>query len=93
MAHWDKGFPDQILRVQHEDGINDLEGQVRRILDYCGLQFEEACVEFHKNTRAVKTPSSEQVRQPIYRGAMTQWLNYKPWLSELIDTLDISLEK
>ncbi len=88
MEHWDKVFPDQILRVQHEDVINNLEGQVRTILDYCGLQYEQACVEFHKNTRVVKTPSSEQVRQPIYRSAMTQWLNYKPWLNELIDTLD-----
>ncbi len=70
MRHWDAVLPGRVLRVQHEDLVNDLEGNVRRLLDYCGLEFEPACVEFHKTERSVRTASSEQVRQPIYpRGA------------------------
>ncbi|MEI9889309.1 MAG: hypothetical protein WDN45_00495 [Caulobacteraceae bacterium] len=63
--------------------IDDLEGSVRRILDYCGLPFEEACVDFHKNRRSVRTPSSEQVRQPIFRDGLDQWRKYEPWLDPL----------
>ena len=67
MAHWDTMLPGRVLRVRHEDVIEDLEGQVRRLLDYCGLPFEQGCVDFHRTKRAVKTPSSEQVRRPINR--------------------------
>ncbi len=66
MRHWDGVLPGRILRVHHEDVIADLEGSVRRMLDHCGLEFEPACIEFHKNRRSVRTPSSEQVRQPIF---------------------------
>ena len=83
MRHWDAVLPGRVLRVQHEDVVDDLEGQVRRILDYCGLPFEEACVDFHKNTRSVRTPSSEQVRQPIFRDSLDQWLRFEPWLDSL----------
>ncbi|MEY3658128.1 MAG: hypothetical protein RL425_889 [Pseudomonadota bacterium] len=83
MDHWDAVLPDRVLRVQHEDVIDDLEGSVRRILDYCGLPFEEACVEFHKTKRSVRTPSSEQVRQPIFRDGIDQWKNFEPWLEPL----------
>ncbi len=83
MAHWDEVLPGAVLRVQHEDVIDDLEGQVCRLLEYCGLPFEQACVEFHKTKRTVKTPSSEQVRQPIYRDGLAQWRHFEPYLQEL----------
>jgi hypothetical protein len=68
--------------------VDDLEGQVRRILDYCGLPFEQACVDFHQTERAVKTASSEQVRQPIYSSSLNLWENYQSHLSELIEVLE-----
>jgi tetratricopeptide (TPR) repeat protein len=83
MRHWDEALPGRVLRVQHEDVIDDLEGQVRRILDYCDLPFEQGCIEFHKNKRAVRTPSSEQVRQPIFRDGLDSWKTYEPWLEPL----------
>ena len=87
MRHWDAVLPGRVLRVQHEDVIDDLEGSVRRILDYCGLPFEAACIEFHKTKRSVRTPSSEQVRQPIFRDGLDQWKNYEPWLGPLREAL------
>jgi hypothetical protein len=83
MDHWDTVLPGRVLRVQHEDVLDDLEGQVRRILDYCGLPFEQACVEFHRTERAVRTPSSEQVRRPINRDGAGVWKNFEPWLGPL----------
>ena len=91
MKHWDMVLPGRILRVQHEDVINDLEAQVRTILDYCDLPFEQQCVEFHKTERAVRTPSSEQVRQPIYKTGMEQWKNYEDFLEPLRSALGPSL--
>ena len=93
MDHWDAVLPGRVLRVQHEDVIDDLEGNVRRILDYCGLPFEEACVEFHKTKRSVRTPSSEQVRQPIFRDGLDQWKNFEPWLEPLKKFLGPELVK
>ena len=87
MDHWDAVLPGRVLRVQHEDVIDDLEASVRRILDYCGLPFEPACLEFHKTRRSVRTPSSEQVRQPIFRDGLDQWKNFSPWLEPLRDFL------
>jgi tetratricopeptide (TPR) repeat protein len=84
MAHWDEVLPGFVLRVQHEDVVNDLETQVRRIVTFCGLQFEQSCLEFYKTKRTIKTPSSEQVRQPIYTTAMQQWKNYQKHLSILL---------
>jgi tetratricopeptide (TPR) repeat protein len=83
MRHWDTVLPGLVLRVHHEDVVDDLEGSVRRILDFCGLDFEAGCVEFHKTERSVRTASSEQVRQPIYREGLDQWRNYEPWLGPL----------
>ncbi|MDP5028896.1 tetratricopeptide repeat-containing sulfotransferase family protein [Paraglaciecola sp.] len=83
MAHWDEVLPGFVLRVQHEELINDLESQVRRLLDFCGLPFEQSCIEFYKTKRNIKTPSSEQVRQPIYTSAMEQWKNYQSHLDAL----------
>ena len=87
MRHWDDVLPGRVLKVQHASVIDDLEGQVRRILDYCGLPFEPACLDFHATRRSVRTPSSEQVRRPIFREGLDQWRNYEPWLGPLRDAL------
>jgi hypothetical protein len=87
MGHWDDVLPGAILRVQHEDVLDDLEGQVRRMLDYLGLPFEEACIEFHKTKRAVRTASSEQVRQPITKASVDLWRHYEDHLQPLKDAL------
>jgi tetratricopeptide (TPR) repeat protein len=92
MDTWQAIFPDQILHVQYEDVVNDFEAQVRRILDYCGLPFEEACLSFYKTERAVRTPSSEQVRQPIYRGGIDQWKNFEAHLDPLKESLGSVLD-
>jgi tetratricopeptide (TPR) repeat protein len=83
MEHWDQVLPGRVLRVQHEDVIADLEGSVRRILDYCNLPFEPACVDFHKTERRVHTASSEQVRRPINRDGVDRWRAYEQWLGPL----------
>ena len=83
MRHWDAALPGRVLRVQHEDVVDDLDGSVRRILDHCGLAFEPACLEFHKTRRSVRTPSSEQVRQPIFRDSLDQWTRYETELAPL----------
>ena len=87
MAHWDSVLPGRVLRVWHEEVVDDLEGNVRRILDYCGLPFEAACVEFHRTERNVRTASSEQVRRPIYREGLDQWRHFEPYLGPLRDAL------
>jgi hypothetical protein len=73
--------------------VNDLEGSVRRILDFCELPFEPACLEFHRTERSVRTASSEQVRQPIFREGLDQWKNYQPWLGSLKDALGDAMER
>jgi len=93
MAHWDAVLPGRILRVQHEDVVADLEGSVRRLLDHCGLPFEPACLAFHKTRRSVRTPSSEQVRQPIFRDGLDQWKQYEAWLGPLKLALGDALER
>ncbi len=87
MAHWDDVLPGKVLRVQHEDVVADLEGQVRRMLDYLDLPFEPACLNFHATDRAVRTASSEQVRQPINRSGMDRWRAHARHLSPLIEAL------
>jgi hypothetical protein len=77
--------------VQHEDVVDDLESNVRRILDFCGLPFEPGCIEFHKTERSVRTASSEQVRRPIFREGLEQWKNYEPWLGPVRDGLGDAL--
>jgi tetratricopeptide (TPR) repeat protein len=91
MAHWDAALPGRVLRVQHEDVVDDLEGSVRRILDHVGLAFEPGCVAFHTNTRSVRTPSSEQVRQPIFRDGLDQWTKYEAMLAPLKEALGDAL--
>jgi tetratricopeptide (TPR) repeat protein len=93
MRHWDAVLPGRVLRVQYEDVVADLEGNVRRLLEHCGLEFESACVEFHRTERSVRTASSEQVRQPIYREALEQWRHYEPWLGPLREALGDALTR
>jgi tetratricopeptide (TPR) repeat protein len=83
MDHWDAVLPGRVLRVNHEDVLDDLEGQTRRMLDQIGLPFEEECLAFHKTQRAVRTASSEQVRQPITRAGQGAWKPYEEWLDPL----------
>ena len=87
MDHWDNVLPEKVLRVQYEDVVADTDTQVRRILEYLGLPFEQSCVDFHKTKRSVKTPSSEQVRQPIFKSGLEQWRNFEPWLGPLKEAL------
>jgi len=83
MEHWDAVLPGKVLRVQHEDLLDDLEGQLRRMLEFLDLPFEQGCLRYWETDRAVRTPSSEQVRQPIYRHGREQWHNYAAWLEPL----------
>lgn len=83
MAHWDRVLPGKVLRVQYEDVVDDLEGNVRRMLDFCGLPFEPRCLRFHETARSVRTASSEQVRRPINRDGLEQWRHFAPWLDPL----------
>ena len=87
MDHWDDVLPGKVLRVEYEDVVDDTENQIRRILDYCELPFEQNCLEFYRTDRAIRTPSSEQVRQPIYRGGLDMWRNYEPHLDKLKESL------
>ncbi|MDO7083689.1 sulfotransferase [Pseudocolwellia sp. AS88] len=89
MAHWEKVLPDFVLTVNHEDVVDDLDKEVRRILDFCGLGFEQSCIDFHKTKRNIKTPSSEQVRQPIYKSATEQWLYFEEHLTPLKNVLKL----
>jgi tetratricopeptide (TPR) repeat protein len=93
MQHWDQVLPEKVLRVWHEDVVEDLEGNVRRLLDFCGLEFEPACVAFHRTERSIRTASSEQVRQPIFREGLNQWRHYEPWLGPLREALGDALER
>ena len=87
MAHWDRVLPGKVLRVHHEDVVRDLDGQVRRLLDFCGLDFEPSCLEFHKTRRAVHSASSEQVHLPLYSEGVDQWRHFDPWLAPLKSAL------
>ncbi|MGB3471008.1 MAG: sulfotransferase [Erythrobacter sp.] len=87
MRHWDTVLPGKVLRVINEDLIAEPEDQIRRILDHCGLPFEQACLQFHKTERAVKTASSEQVRQPINARGVGRWRHFETHLQPLKDVL------
>ena len=93
MRHWDRVLPERILRIYHEDVVDDLEGNVRRILDFCALEFEAQCIDFYKTERSVRTASSEQVRQPIYREGLDQWKHFELWLGPLKNALGDALER
>lgn len=83
MAHFDSVLPGRVHRVIYEDMVEDPEGRIRALLDYCGLPFEPSCLDFHQNDRAVRTASSEQVRRPIFKDAVEHWQNYESWLDPL----------
>ena len=87
MDHWDRVLPGFVLRVQHEDVVNDLPTQVRRLLDFCGLPFEQSCVDYHLTERSIRTPSAQQVRQPIYQSGLRQWTHFDAWLGPLKQAL------
>ncbi|HVI25022.1 MAG TPA: sulfotransferase [Xanthomonadaceae bacterium] len=87
MAHFDDVLPGRVHRVIYERMVEDTEAEVRRLLDYCGLPFDPACLRFHENDRAVRTASSEQVRRPIYRDAVEHWRHFEPWLGPLAGAL------
>jgi hypothetical protein len=87
MEHWERVLPGRILRVQYEDVVADLPGNVRRILEFCHLDYEPQCVEFYKTERSVRTASSEQVRQPIFKEGLDQWRNFEPFLQPLKSAL------
>ena len=87
MHHWNAVLPGRVLRIQHEDVVEDLEGNVRKLLEFCNLEFEPACLEFWKNERSVRTASSEQVRRPIFKEGLDQWRNFEPWLGPLKEAL------
>jgi len=87
MKHWDEALPGKVLRMQHEVVVEDLEGSVRRLLEFCGLPFEAACLEFWKTERNVRTASSEQVRRPIFKEGLDQWRHFEPWLGPLKEAL------
>ncbi len=93
MDHWDSVLPGKILRVTYEDVVANLETQVRGMLDFCGLPFEDACLTFHQTDRAVRTASSEQVRQPIFTSGVDQWENFSPYLDSLRAILGPELAK
>jgi hypothetical protein len=88
MDHWRSVLPGRIHFLRYERLVEDTEGEIRRLLEYCDLPFEESCLRFWENDRAVSTPSSEQVRRPIYRAAVEQWRNFEPWLGPLREALD-----
>jgi len=88
MDHWRSVLPGRIHFLQYEQLVDDAETEIRRLLDYCGLPFEDGCLRFWENDRAVSTPSSEQVRRPIFRSALEQWRNFEPWLGPLRKALD-----
>ena len=87
MAHFDEVMPGRVHRVIYERVVEDTEAEVRRLLDYCGLPFDEACLRFFENQRPVRTASAEQVRLPIYREGVDQWRQYDNWLGPLKDAL------
>ena len=87
MAHFDAVLPGRVHRVIYEEMVADPEHEVRRLLAYCGLDFEEKCLRFYENERAVRTASSEQVRMPIFSDAVEHWKNFEPWLGPLKDAL------
>jgi hypothetical protein len=92
MAHFDDVLPGRVHRLFYEALVNDTEAEVRRLLDHLGLPFDAACLRFFENPRAVATPSSQQVRQPIFTDAIDHWRAFEPWLGPLKAALGPVLE-
>jgi hypothetical protein len=90
MKHWQAVLPATIHHVDYAETVDDLEGVARRLVDACGLPWEPACLEFHRNTRPVHTASFSQVRQPVYRSSIDRWRNYETELTDLFAALPVS---
>lgn len=88
MTHWERALPGRVYRLQHEKLLDDLEGELQELFSFLEIPFERQCLRFYESTRPVRTPSSEQVRQPLFRDAQEQWKNYAPWLDPLTKALD-----
>jgi hypothetical protein len=88
MDHWQKVLPGRVLQVDYEDVVADLEAQVRRLLNFCELPWQDACLDFHRNPRSVNTASAEQVREPIYTDAVEFWKHYESQLEPIRDILE-----
>ena len=88
MDHWNDVLPGKVLTMHYEQMVTDQENQTRRLLEHCGLPWEDQCLRFYETERAINTASSEQVRQPIYTGALNFWRNYEAHLGEMIETLE-----
>ena len=93
MNHWHEIYPGDIYDISYESLIENQEEETKKLIDYCGLDWEEGCLKFYENKRSVNTASSEQVRQPIYKGAMFAWKNYESELGPLIDILEPVLDE
>ena len=91
MAHFDKVLPGRIHHLQYESLVENTDAEIRRLIEYCKLPFEESCLHYWETERAVQTPSSEQVRQPIFKNAVDQWKNYEPWLTEMKSEFELRL--
>jgi len=87
MDHWDAALPGRVHRVQYEEMVADTDAQIRALLDYCELDFEEQCLRFYETDRAIRTPSAEQVRKPIYKEGLEQWRNFEAHLDPLKEAL------
>lgn len=92
MAHFDDVLPGRIHHLKYEQLVDDTEAEIRRLIDYCDLPFEEQCLRYWETDRAVQTPSSEQVRKPIFKDAVDQWRNYEPWLGPMRDVFGAQAE-
>jgi hypothetical protein len=91
MRHWEEVLPDGVmLDVRYEDVVDDIEGQARRVIAHCGLEWEEQCLAFHQTKRPVRTASVTQVRRPIYRDSVGRWRPDKALLEPLLEALDIA---
>jgi hypothetical protein len=92
LAHFDEVLPGRIHRVHYERLVEATEAEIRRLLEFCGLPFEDRCLRFYETERPINTPSAEQVRRPIFTEGMQQWRNYMPWLETLEAALSPALE-
>ncbi len=92
MRHWEQVLPGRVLEVRYEDMVRDQEAQTRRLLEHCGLPWEEACLRFYETERPVRTASSEQVRQPIYDTSINHWRHFREELAPLIEILAEELD-
>jgi hypothetical protein len=93
MDHWDTVLPGKVLHLQYEELVRNPETHIRRLLEHCGLEFDPACLEFHKTARPVRTASAEQVRQPLYTSGVGYWRNFEEQLEPLRAALGGCLER